>query len=406
MTGTSPTRPTRAEIDLDAIAHNVRVASRLAGPGVALAAVVKADAYGHGAIPVARIALRAGATWLGVAVPEEAVALRADGIRARILVLGPITPDQAALVVAHDLDQCVSDVPQAEALSREAVSRGRAARLHLKVDTGMGRVGLPPRAIRAAAERIAALPGVQLAGLMTHFAESDADDPAFTREQLARFDAVSREVRAAGLEIPLRHAANSAALMRFPGARLDLVRPGIMLYGCHPCATRRADDPPLTPALRLRTVVSQIADVARGASVSYGRTFVAARDTRVATLPIGYADGLPRLLSGRGHALIRGRLVPIVGRVCMDMTMVDVTEAPEARTGDEAVLIGRQGAAEITADDVAGLAGTISYEILSRIGPRVPRTYHAGAGAPAPHGAEPSISADGPSRPPAPPEPA
>jgi len=283
-----------------------------------------------------------------------------------------------ALVVAQDLDQCVSDPGQAEALSREAASRGRVQRLHLKVDTGMGRVGLPPRAARAAAECIAALPAVRLVGLMTHFADADADDPEFTREQLARFEAVSRDLRAAGIAIPLRHAANSAGLIRHPDARLDLVRPGIMLYGCPPCATRRPGDPVLSPALRLRTAISQLADLAAGTSVSYGRTFVAPRDMRIATLPIGYADGLSRLLSGRGQALILGRRVPILGRVCMDMTMVDVTHLPGVRVGDEAVLIGRQGGEEIAADEVAGLTGTISYEVLCRVGPRVPRVYHGG----------------------------
>jgi len=373
------TRPTRAEIDLAAIAANVRVACELAGPTAAVMAVVKADAYGHGAAPVAREALGAGATWLGVAVPEEGAALRAAGLQARILVLGPIAPAQAAAVAAHDLDQCVSDPGQAEAISREAVARGRVQRLHLKVDTGMGRVGLPPRAVRAAAERIAAFPAVRLVGLMTHFADADADDPEFTREQLARFETVSRDLRAAGIAIPLRHAANSAGLIRHPDARLDLVRPGIMLYGCPPCATRRPGDPVLAPALRLRTAISQLADLAAGASVSYGRTFVAPRDVRIATLPIGYADGLSRLLSGRGQALILGRRVPIVGRVCMDMAMVDVTNVPGVRVGDEAVLIGRQGGEEITADEVAGLTATISYEVLCSIGPRVPRIYHGGS---------------------------
>lgn len=372
------TRPTRAEIDLAAIAANVRVACELAGPTAAVMAVVKADAYGHGAIPVARAALGAGATWLGVAVPEEGAALRAAGLQARMLVLGPIASAQAALVVGHDLDQCVSDPGQVEAISREAASRGRVQRLHLKVDTGMGRVGLPPRAVRAAAERIAAFPAVRLVGLMTHFADADADDPEFTREQLARFDAVSRDLRAAGIAIPLRHAANSAGLIRHPDARLDLVRPGILLYGCPPCATRRPGDPALAPALRLRTAISQLADLAAGASVSYGRTFVAPRDMRIATLPIGYADGLSRLLSGRGQALVLGRRVPILGRVCMDMTMVDVTHLPGVRVGDEAVLIGRQGGEAITADEIAGLTGTISYEVLCRVGPRVPRIYLGG----------------------------
>ncbi len=368
-------RPTRAEIDLSAIAANVALACRLAGAGTQVMAVVKADAYGHGAVPVARTAIDAGATWLGVATPEEALPLRAAGIASRILVLGPIAPEQADLVASQDLDQCVSDSGQAEVLDRAARARGRVLAVHLKVDTGMGRVGLRPREVRKAVEKICALASVRLVGLMTHFAEAEAEDPAFAREQLARFEEAARDLVAAGIAAPIRHAANSAGLLFLPEARLDLVRTGIMLYGYHPRGPHRGPEPLLRPALRFRTVISQVRDVARGESVSYGRTFVAPRELRVATLPVGYADGCGRLLSNRGHALVRGRRVPIVGRVCMDMTMVDVTGLPDVRMGDEAVLIGRQGEEEISADEVAEVQGTISYEVLCRIGPRVPRVY-------------------------------
>lgn len=368
-------RPTRVEVDLDAIASNVALACRIAGPGTEVMAVVKADAYGHGAVPVARVALRAGVSWLGVAIPEEAVPLRAVGLTSRILVLGPIAPEQADLVAAHALEQCVSDPTQAEALDRAARTHGRILSLHLKVDTGMGRVGLPPKEVYDAAERIRALPSVRLRGLMTHFAEAEAEEPAFAREQLRRFAEAIAALREAGIDHPIRHAANSAALLFLPEARLDLVRPGIMLYGCHPRGGQNAFEAGLRPALRFRTAISHLAAVPRGASVSYGRTFVAPRDLMVATLPVGYADGWGRLLSNRGQVLIRGRRVPVIGRVCMDMTMVDVTDLPEVRLGDEAVLIGRQGAEEITADEVAEAQGTISYEVLCRIGPRVPRLH-------------------------------
>ena len=368
-------RPTRAEIDLSAIAQNVALACRLAGPRTQVMAVVKADAYGHGALRVARTALDAGATWLGVATPEEAVPLRVEGITSRILVLGPIAPEQTDLVTDHDLDQCVSDPGQADVLDRAGRARGRVLTLHLKVDTGMGRVGIRPHEVRGAAERMRALSWVRLVGLMTHFAEAEAEDPAFAREQLARFAEAARGLAAAGIPAPIRHAANSAGLLFLPEARLDLVRPGIMLYGCHPRGPRGGPEPALRPALRLRTAISQIRSVARGESVSYGRTFVAPGDLRVATLPAGYADGVGRLLSNRGHVLIHGSRVPILGRVCMDMTMVDVTGVPDARVGDEAVLIGRQGSQEISVDEVAEIQGTISYEVLCRISPRVPRVY-------------------------------
>ncbi|HSB72010.1 MAG TPA: alanine racemase [Candidatus Methylomirabilis sp.] len=369
-------RPTRAEVDLAAVASNVTLACRTAGPGTEVMAVVKADAYGHGAVPVARVAIRTGVTWLGVAIPEEALPLRAAGIRAPILVLGPIAPEQADLVAASALDQCVSDPGQAEALDRAARAHGRVLSVHLKVDTGMGRVGVAPGQVRATAEKIGALPCVRLRGLMTHFADAEAEDPTFAREQLRRFAEAEAGLRQAGIDRPIRHAANSAALLCLPEARLDMVRPGIMLYGCHPRGRHcHPGGPGLRPSLRFLTAISQLAAVPRGASVSYGRTFVAPRGLVVATLPVGYADGWGRLLSNRGQVLIRGRRVPVIGRVCMDMTMVDVTDLPEVRVGDEAVLIGRQGEGEISADEVAEAQGTISYEVLCRIGPRVPRVY-------------------------------
>jgi len=368
-------RPTRAEIQLEAVARNVATANRLAGTAVQVMAVVKADAYGHGAVPVAMVALEAGATWLGVACPEEAAPLRDVGIRAPILVLGPVRPEQAEVAVRLDLDQCVSDPAQAESLAKEAAKVQRQARIHLKVDTGMGRVGVSPREARRAAEHLARFAALKLVGLMTHFADAEAEDLSFAQEQLRQFTQAAETLEAAGMSPLILHAANSAALLRLPESRFDLVRPGIMLYGCHPRGREAAGDPPLAPAMRLCTEVSQLKDVARGATVSYGRTFVAPADIRVATLPVGYADGVGRLLSSRGEVLLRGKRVPIIGRVCMDMLMLDVTAVPEARVGDEAVLMGRQGAAEITADEFAAWQGTISYEVLCRIGPRVPRVY-------------------------------
>jgi alanine racemase len=370
-------RPTRAEIDLGAIRENVLLATRVSGLATQVMAVVKSDGYGHGAVQVAETALAAGASWLGVAMPEEAAALRHAGLGCRILVLGPVAPEQSELVLEHELDQCVSDPIQADALDRAAKARGRVVPVHLKVDTGMGRVGLPPREALSAARHLARLTAVRLAGLMTHFADADEADSDFPREQLARFEEAFRSLQAGGISIPVRHAANSAALLLYPDSRLDLVRPGIMLYGYHPRGSSRPGDPVLRRALRLRTVVTQVKDLSAGSSVSYGRTFVAPRDMRIATIPIGYADGLARLLSNRGHVLIGGSRVPIVGRVCMDMTMLDVTSLPNVRPNDEVVLIGRQGDEEISADEIGDLTGTISYEVLCRIGPRVPRLYLA-----------------------------
>jgi alanine racemase len=293
--------------------------------------------------------------------------------------MGPVNPEQAEATVSHDLDQCVSDLAQAEFLSKAAVRSQREVRIHLKIDTGMGRVGIPPGEACRAVARIGRLPCLRLAGLMTHFADAEADDLGYAREQLRQFGAVIEELRGAGIRPAICHAANSAALLGIPEARFDLVRPGIMLYGCHPRGRAAAGDPPLQPAMRLRTEVSHLKDVVKGSSISYARTFVAPADMRVATLPIGYADGVGRLLSNRGRVLLRGKRIPIIGRVCMDMLMLDVSNVPEARVGDEAVLIGRQGGEEITADEFAAWQDTISYEALCRIGARVPRVYAGSA---------------------------
>jgi alanine racemase len=381
-------RPTRVEIDLEAIRANVRLACRLAGPQAAVLAVVKADAYGHGTIPVARAALAAGAGGLGVATPEEGVALREAGLRGRVLVLGPISPTQAELPSVFDLEQCVTDQAQTAALAEAGRRRGRPVGVHLKVDTGMGRVGVAPDEAPGVAAQVAACEWLRLVGLMTHFAEADGADPAFTAMQLSRFLEVGTRLRAAGVRVPIRHAANSAGLLYHPAARLELVRPGILLYGCPPGGVARPGDPALRPALTFRSAVSQLTALPAGASVGYGRSFVAPRPVVVATLPVGYADGLSRLLSNRGQVLIRGVRAPILGRICMDMTMVDVTAISGVAVGDEVVLIGRQGEEAIPADEHAAWQDTISYEVLCRIGPRVRREYVASES-----GAAPIVSA-------------
>ena len=367
-------RPTRAIVDLGAIAHNVRRIKALVGPEVRLMAVVKADAYGHGSVPIAREALRAGAEWLGVALPEEGAALRRAGLTAPILVLGPTPPAQAEEVVAAGLDQMVHAVPLAEALSRAAGKARRRVAVHLKVDTGMGRVGVPVEEVSAMAGAIGRLPGVRLRGVMTHFAAADAPDAAHAREQLRRFHQVLASPALRAVPSLLRHAANSAAAFALPEARLDMVRVGIALYGCPP--SPKAPPPvPLRPVLSLETRVAQVRWVPAGTTVSYGCTFVAPTRMRIATLPVGYGDGFPRAFSNRGAVLLRGKRVPVVGRVCMDMIVVDVTGIPEVEEGDAVVLLGVQGTEAIPADAWAALADTISYEVLCGIGPRVPRLY-------------------------------
>lgn len=373
---------TEAVIDLDAISANLGAIRNLLPPGVAVLAVVKANAYGHGGIEASRALVAAGADALGVAYVEEGILLRRAGIRTPMLVMGPTPPEAAEAFLQYRLIPTISDLALAERLSNLATPAGRTVDVHLKVDTGMARLGVSPGEALAYAAKLARLPGLRLEGLMSHFAAAEADDLAPTRDQLVRFREVDRALRAAGIVVARRHLANSAGLLALPEAHLDLVRPGLLLYGYAP-SPRFASRLALRPALTLRTRIAALRDVPRGQGVSYGHTFVAPRDLRVATLPVGYADGVSRALSNRGQVLVRGRRVPILGRVCMDMTLVDVSAIPEAALGDEAVLIGRQGEEVITADDVAAAAGTISYEVLAGVGPRIPRAY-VGAGQPRP----------------------
>ncbi|MFO7173872.1 MAG: alanine racemase [Bacillota bacterium] len=362
---------------MGAIAHNVRELKRLLRPGTALMAVVKADGYGHGAAPVAQAALAAGAEWLGVATVEEGIQLRQAGIAAPILVLGPIAPEQAAQAVGHHLRVACFDLEVPRALAAAARTAGRTARVHLKVDTGMGRLGVRPEEVAALARAVADLPGVEVEGIFTHFASADEPDPAPTREQIARFEAALEAVAAAGVRPRVRHACNSAGLMRFPEAHYDLVRAGIALYGLPP-------DPglpwpaQLRPALSLYSRVAMVKTMRPGETLSYGRTWQARGGERVATVPVGYADGYRRLFSNRFYALIGGRRCPVVGRVCMDQTLFLLPPDLEVHPGDEVVLLGRQGEEAITADDWARALGTISYEVLCLIGPRVTRVYVGG----------------------------
>jgi alanine racemase len=368
-------RPTWAEVDLGAISHNIRIIRQKVGPHRSIMAVVKADAYGHGAKQVARAALQAGADWLGVAFPEEGAELRDAGIGAPIVVLGPVLPFQLALVLERDLAVSVSSMDLAEALEEQAAQRGLFARVHVKVDTGMGRLGVPADKAPAFLKELGSLGHLKLEGLYTHLATADEPDSDFAREQLRRFLEVDRKARENGINIPFRHAANSAGLISLEElGLLELVRPGLMLYGCFP--NPGISNPlPLRPALAWKTRVAHLRDLEAGQSVSYGRTFVAAKPMRVAVLPLGYGDGLPRSLSNRGQVLVRGSRAPILGIICMDMTIVDVTRIQGVELGDEVVLLGRQAGHEISAEEMARWADTISYEILCGVSKRVPRVY-------------------------------
>ncbi len=364
-------RPTWATVDTAAIRGNIqRIAARLS-PGVRICAVVKADGYGHGAVAVSRVALEAGASMLAVAIVNEAVELRVAGFTCPILVMGPAEACDAARIVDYGLDATVYDLAAAQALSDAAVyAQGKAA-IHLKIDTGMRRVGCEPSDAAGLATAIAALPGARLAGVFSHFATADAEDLGFARVQLARYRAALDAISAAGIDPGIRHLANSAAAIRLPEAGFDMVRLGIAMYGLKPSADREWEVE-LKPALSLRTRVSMVKDIAAGESVGYGRRFTAARKSRIATLPLGYADGWPRALSGRVSLLVRGKRAPLVGSVCMDQCMLDVTDVPGVLAGDEVLLY---GTAELPADEIAAALGTINYEVACLVGRRVPRVY-------------------------------
>lgn len=370
-------RPTRALVDLAAVARNVRALRALTAPPVRQMAVVKADAYGHGAVPVARAALGAGAEWLGVALVEEGVDLRRAGLGAPILVLGAAFPEEAAEAVGNGLRVAVCGRETPLALDRAAAAQGRTALVHVKVDTGMGRLGVSPAEAVAYVEWLGGLPHLRVEGLFSHFAAADEADLSFSRAQLAAFRRLVQALEARRRRPPLCHMANTAAVIALPESHLDLVRTGIGIYGLHPSPeTPRAA--PLEPVMSLVTRIAHLKDVPAGTPLSYGRTFVARRPSRIATLPVGYGDGYPRLLSNRGRVLVGGHCVPLVGRVCMDLVLADATDVPGARTGDQAVLFGRQGNAAIGAEDLARLVDTIHYEITCNVGKRVPREYVGG----------------------------
>jgi alanine racemase len=371
-------RPTLAEIDLGAVQRNFQRVRSSVGGAVAVWGVVKADAYGHGAVEVAR-ALEPLCNALAVSLVEEGMELRAAGIRAPIIVLGAYYDRHHADVLAHRLTPVVYDLGDLDRFAVAAGRRGRRADVHVKVDTGMSRLGVPPGDLDAALRRVRALPALHLAGLCTHFASADLPDAEVTRAALSRFQSCLDQARAQGFTDLVNHAANSAAAVRFPEARLGAVRPGLALYGAMP--STHVALPGLEPALRLTTRVMAVHEIAAGTTVSYGVAWRAARASRIATLPIGYADGYPRHVRD-AWALVRGRRVPIVGAVCMDMLMVDVTDVPGVVTGDRVTLIGRDetgGEEAISVDDLARWAGTISYEILCGISKRVPRALEDAA---------------------------
>ncbi|HHU76987.1 MAG TPA: alanine racemase [Firmicutes bacterium] len=380
VTALSLGRPTWAEIDLSRLVSNLNTFKQILPSGVRIMAVIKADAYGHGAYEVSRVALREGVSMLGVASLEEGLDLRRKGINSPILILGYTDPRQYYLVVENDLTTTIFHWEMASLLSDQAQAAGKRVPIHVKLDTGMNRLGLlEPTKIMAFLDKLSALPGIWVEGLFTHFATADELENDFLQEQMQKFNKIIRESKKRGMHIPLMHAANSAAAACFPQSHLDMVRIGIGMYGYYPSAAISREKFKLYPVLSLKSRIILLKKIYPGATISYGRTFTATKETLIAVVPIGYGDGYSRQLSNKGVMLVHGQEVPVVGHVCMDLTMLDVGSVPDAREGDEVVVYGKQGLGEIMVEKVAEQLGTISYELLCNISSRIPRIYTGSA---------------------------
>jgi alanine racemase len=366
-------RPTVARIDLNALAHNVAQVRRVVGERK-ICAAVKADAYGHGAPVVCHALSRAGVDMFAVAMTEEAVELRRSGIRKPIFLLTAVPAADIDVILEHAVSACITEEGFARELSARALQMGAQATVHVKVDTGMRRVGIDWQGAAAAVCRMQRLAGLRLEGIFSHFACSDADDLSFCHEQVRRFSSVLGQLRRAGIHPPLVHMANSNGVLRMPEAYFDGVRPGLLLYGLlsRPELSSRLD---LKPALSMRTAIAHIKAVAEGEKIGYGHTFATWRRSVLAALPIGYHDGYIRQFSNVGQVLVRGQRAPVVGRVCMDQTLIDVTDVPDVQLGDEVVIYGRQGKDMIGVEEMAGRVDRIPYELTCAVSPRVRREF-------------------------------
>lgn len=366
---------TYAEIDLNAIRYNISEEKKFVGKDVKIMAVIKADAYGHGDCEVAEV-LRDLVDAYGVAIPEEALRLRERGIRKMILILGYTGSGWFEEIIENDVSQTVYNYEMARKLSDVACRMEKKARIHIKIDTGMSRIGfMPVKDNIDVIHSISELPGLEIEGIFTHFARADEKTPDAAREPFEKYMIFVNELENRGIHIPVKHAANSAAILQFRDSCLDMVRSGISTYGLYPSKEVVKDKIHLKPALQWKSIVSFVKWIHPGTSVSYGGTFVADRDTKVATIPVGYADGVRRELSGKGKVLIRGQYAPIIGRICMDQFMVDVTHIDPVLEGDEVTLIGRDGERAISVEEVAELSHSFNYEYICGISKRVPRKY-------------------------------
>ena len=367
----------KAVISLDAVEQNFREMRKNIAKDTKMIAVVKADAYGHGAVPIAHLIEGYDYIWgFAAATAEEAVHLRENGVTKPILILGIVFEEYYPELVRDDIRLAVCEYEEAEKLSKEAVLQNKTVHIHIALDTGMTRIGYAdiPESVEEI-KKIAGLPNLEIEGMFTHFSRADEYDRSPAMVQLERYQKFSDLVEAAGVEIPLHHCSNSAGIIRVPEANLSIVRAGITIYGIYPSSEVERDIVKLTPVMELKSHVTYVKDVPEGAAISYGGTYVADKKRRVATIPVGYADGYPRQLSNKGWVLIHGKKAPILGRVCMDQFMVDVTEIGDVKKGDEVTLLGRDGDEFISIEEIGDLCGRFSYEFACDISPRVPRIY-------------------------------
>lgn len=365
-----------AEIDLSAIEQNIFNVKKLLKPETKLMIVIKADGYGHGAFPVAKV-LDPVADAYGVAILEEGLTLRRIGIKKPILILGFTPEQQYQEMVEKDIMTAVFTYDMAEGIAEEAKRQKKTAKIHIKIDTGMGRIGFQPsEASIATIKRISALENLQIDGIFTHFAKADEKDKTYFEEQFAKYQWVCRRLSEEGVEIPVHHVANSASIMELPKAQLDMVRSGIITYGLYPSDEVDASLLALHPAMSMRATVSFVKQVPAGSGIGYGISYITKSPARIATVPVGYADGYSRALSNRGFVLIHGKRAPIVGRICMDQFMVDVTHIPDVCVGDVVTLLGKDGNAEISAEELSAWAGSFNYELICDVSKRVPRVYY------------------------------
>ncbi len=372
-------RTTRAEIDLQAFRHNFQNLRNYLDPQTRIMAVVKADAYGHGAVPCARIAVDSGADYLGAGVIEEGIEFRESGLNAPILILGSIFPNEAEDLVRHNLATILCTLPLAQTLSKEAGKQNKTVSIHIKVDTGMSRLGVSPENLPTLLGQIRNLPNLKIEGVSTHFSSADDEDLSITRGQLKKFQAALTILQ--NDRMPMVHCANTSALFKFPESHFNMVRPGLILYGTLPSLSlqtvldREESLSPFQPVMQWKSQIILVKSIAKDQPISYSRSFTTQRDSLIATLPIGYADGLHRSLSNKMEVLIRGKRAPQVGNICMDMTLIDVTGITDVQAGDEVVLFGKQNDKVIKVEELAVKGETIPYETLCSVGKRVPRIY-------------------------------